>query len=130
MCDSDGLKREVRRKVCPGRGGPDRSREMVFVFLGYFTRMQKKNLSHLRNAHFSLRVKAGSYFLEQQFYWSAAKTITVFNRFVVQPGKTKFICSVLKMFNKTCADFAPGQIMLPLNPLKLLKIMLLHTYHI
>lgn len=114
---------EVRRKVCPGRGGPDRSREMVFVFfrLFYQNADKKKNLSHLQNAHFSLRVKAGSYFLEQQFYWSAAKTITVFNRFVVLPGITKFICSVLKMFNKTCADFAPGQIMLPLNPLKMLK---------
>lgn len=42
MCDSDGLKMEVRRKVCPGRGGPDRSREMVFVSLAYFTRMQEK----------------------------------------------------------------------------------------
>lgn len=136
--DGDELNMEMRRKFCPGRDGPEGSREMsVIVFLVILPECRKKKK----------RKKKPDSFAECSFFWKGqgqqifsgaavllvcSKTIPLFNSFVLLPGINECICSVLKMFQKPWADFA--DIPLPLNPLQALKLLNpaaapSHTYH-
>lgn len=88
---------EMRRKLCPGR-------DVGCCFSGYSTRMQEKTKTHLQNEGQGQQLFSGAAVL-----LVCSRTILVFNSFVLLPGIHTFICSS----TKTCADSAPGQIMLP-----------------